>query len=99
MALPDLPELTVDPVFPGPTVIRVLRALMASQARMELLVETVLTERPAPKVRPALKGPKAIRVEPETAKDLAPPQGRRFYAESSLSTYSEGTSSSGTCFV
>ena len=60
-ALPDLPE---------PTVIPVLRAATANQAQMELLVEMALPERQVLTARPALKGPKGIKVEPETANGL-----------------------------
>jgi hypothetical protein len=69
--LPDLPEPMVDLVFPEPTVTPVLRALTAKQAQMALLVETALLERQVLTARPALKGPRVIRVELETAKLLA----------------------------
>lgn len=70
-ALPDLLGPTVDLVFPEPTVIPVLRDVTANQAPMELLVETALPERQVLTARPALKGPKVIKVEPETANVFA----------------------------
>ena len=70
-ALPDLPEPTVDLVFPEPTVIPVLRDVTANQAQTELLVEMALPEQQVLMARPALKRPKAIRVEPETAERFA----------------------------
>src|SRR6266849_8820607 len=75
-ALPDLPEPTADlvfpelkvnPVLPEPTVPPVLRALMASQAQMELQVNAALPERRVLKARPALRGLKVLKVDPETA--------------------------------
>jgi hypothetical protein len=78
-ALPDLPEPTVDLVFPEmeeqlalrappePMALRARRALMASQARMELLVDVALLERQALKAQPALRGRRAPKVDLETA--------------------------------
>jgi hypothetical protein len=57
-ALPDLAKPTVIPVHRAPT---------ANQEQMELPVETALPEQQVLTARLALKGPKAIRVEPETA--------------------------------
>ena len=62
-ANPVLPDLTVQPE-PG-----VLRALMASQAQMELLVEAALLE---PRVLQARPVPRELRVGPETANVFAP---------------------------
>jgi hypothetical protein len=71
-ALPDLPEPTVNPVLPDLTEQRVppvLRALMASPAQMELLVEVALREPRVRKARPALR---ELRVDPETGNVFAP---------------------------
>jgi hypothetical protein len=71
-ALPDLPEPTVNPVLPDLTEQRVppvLRALMASPAQMELLVEAALLE---PRVLQARPVPRELRVGPETASVFAP---------------------------
>jgi uncharacterized protein YjbJ (UPF0337 family) len=64
--LPDLPEPTVDLVFPEPTALRVLRALTASQALMELLVNAVRPEQRVPKALLVLRGLKALKVDPRT---------------------------------
>ena len=84
-----LPELTVNPVLPelrAPLALRappelmalpVFKALMASQAQMELLVEPALPEQRVLKARPALRGLKALRVGPETANVFAQEPGGR----------------------
>jgi hypothetical protein len=64
--LPDLREPTVDLVFPEPRVLPVLRALMASQALMELPVNAARPERRVPKARLVLRGLKALKVDPRT---------------------------------
>ena len=69
--LPDLREPTVDLVFPEPTVRPVLRALMASQALMELLVNVARPERRVPKARLVRRGLKALKVAPETGNVFA----------------------------
>jgi hypothetical protein len=66
--LPDLREPTVDLVFPEPRVLPVLRALMASQALMELPVNAARPERRVPKARPVPRGLKALKVDPRTGK-------------------------------
>jgi hypothetical protein len=69
--LPDLPEPTVDLVFPEPTALPVLRALTASQAPMELLVNAARPERRVPTARPVLRGLKALKVDPQTGNVFA----------------------------
>ena len=69
--LPDLPGRTVDLVFPEPTVIPAPKALMASQAQMELLVGVARPERRVLKARPVLRGLKALKVDPESANVFA----------------------------
>jgi hypothetical protein len=77
--LPDLPEQTADPVLPEltanpappeamvPPVLRALKALMASQAPMELLVDAAPTAHRVLKVRPALRG---LKVDLKAAKAM-----------------------------
>jgi hypothetical protein len=90
---PVLPELKVSPVLPElrePLALRALKARMAhpalkarmaSQGRMELLVDAALPEQRVLMARPArlaLKGPKALRVDPGTADIFVrEPRGRR----------------------
>jgi hypothetical protein len=69
--LPDLREPTVDLVFPEPRVLPVLRALMASQALMELPVNAARPERRVPKARLVLRGLKALKVDRQTGNVLA----------------------------
>ena len=59
----NLPGPTVDLVFPESTALRVLRALMASQAQMEL-VNVARPERWVLKAWPVLRGPKGVQGRP-----------------------------------
>src|SRR5436190_110283 len=77
--LPELPEPTVNLVFPERTANPGLperkaqralpepRVLPAARALMELRADAELPGRRALKVRPALREPKAPKVDPETA--------------------------------
>jgi hypothetical protein len=68
-ALPDLPVLTVNPALPGLTALPGPRALMASQAQTERLVDG---EPRVQKGRPARRELRALRVDPETANIFLP---------------------------
>ena len=58
--LPDLPELTANPVPRELKVPLAIRALMANQAQMELLVNAALPELRVPKAQPELPALKAL---------------------------------------
>jgi hypothetical protein len=95
-ALPDLPVPTAGLVFPEPTALPALKAMTVNRARTARRVKAALRERLVQKAQRALTGRKARQVNPETGNLYTL---ERTIQSDSFPRYSEGTSSSRTCFV
>jgi hypothetical protein len=65
------PELTVNPAPPELKVQLVLRAPTEPRVLRALMVDAALLERRVLKARPALREPKALKVDPENANVFA----------------------------